>query len=188
MSLQRYLAVVECYSKNISKLVEKFNLFYTLPKAETHISITTKLKENFLSANKALNSAWELALKQLFPRKQLVFKTDASFRSAGFAFKNPDEASYSCVFYRWLRIFSEFAVRIYLRWLYKNESRNECVFVTVDIKFCIGNLLRKKLFFCLSGSSKCVVLFWKTYFRILRFFEFNLRLQNFRAAIIGFLL
>ena len=58
------------------------------------INITSKLKETFDSVNKALSDACELALKQPIPGKQLVLRTDASFRSAGYALMiedNPDQ-------------------------------------------------------------------------------------------------
>ena len=63
-------------------------------KAEVPINITSEMKKNFESVNKALSDAWELALKQPIPGKQLVLMTDASFRSAGYALMiedNPDQ-------------------------------------------------------------------------------------------------
>ena len=58
------------------------------------INITSELKETFDSVNKALSDACELALKQPIPGKKLVLMTDASFRSAGYAFiidDNPNQ-------------------------------------------------------------------------------------------------
>ena len=52
------------------------------------------MKETFDSVNKALSDACQLALKQPIPGKKLVLMTDASFRSAGYAFMvedNPDQ-------------------------------------------------------------------------------------------------
>ena len=75
-------------------MAEKLNPFYKLLEAEVPIKITSELKENFDSANKALSDACQLALKQPFPGKQLVLMTDASFRSAGYAHMiedNPDQ-------------------------------------------------------------------------------------------------
>ena len=71
-------------------MTEKLNLFYKLLKTEVPINITSKLKEIFDSINKALSDAGELALKQPIPGKQLVLRTDASFKSAGYAFRNED--------------------------------------------------------------------------------------------------
>ena len=58
------------------------------------INITSELKETFDSVNKALSDACELALKQPIAGNQLVLRTDASFRSAGYALMtedNPDQ-------------------------------------------------------------------------------------------------
>ena len=66
-------------------MVEKLNSFYRLIKAETPIKFKSKLKRTFDSVNKALADAFELALKQPIPGKQLVLMTDASSRCAGFA-------------------------------------------------------------------------------------------------------
>ena len=66
--------------------------------AENPINITSVLKENFDSVNKTLSDACQLALKQAIPGKQLVLMTDASFRSAGYAFlieDNPDQKNQS---------------------------------------------------------------------------------------------
>ena len=52
------------------------------------------MKETFDSVTKALSDACELALKQPIPGKQLVLMTNASSRSAGYAFvieDNPDQ-------------------------------------------------------------------------------------------------
>ena len=75
-------------------MAEKLNPFYKLLKTEVPINITSELKETFDSVNKALSDACALALKQPIPGKQLVLKTDASFRSAGYALMiedNPDQ-------------------------------------------------------------------------------------------------
>ena len=75
-------------------MVEKRNPFYKLLKPGVPINITSELKEIFVSVNKALSDACELALKQPIPGKQLVLMTDASFRSAGYALmteNNPDK-------------------------------------------------------------------------------------------------
>ena len=56
--------------------------------------ITSELKETFDSVNRALSDACQLALTQTTPVKQLVLKTDTSFRSAGYALMiedNPDQ-------------------------------------------------------------------------------------------------
>ena len=66
-------------------MAEKPNPFYKLLKTEVPINITSELKETFDSVKKALSDSCELALKQPIPGKQLVLKTDASFRSAGYA-------------------------------------------------------------------------------------------------------
>ena len=92
--LQRYLGFVNYYKKYILRMAEKLNPFYELLKREVHINITSELKEDFDSINKALNDACELALKQPNPGKQLVLMTDASFRSSGYALMiedNPDQ-------------------------------------------------------------------------------------------------
>ena len=71
------------------------NLIYSVNcKTEVPINITSELKELVDSVNKALSGACELALKQPILGKQLVFMTDASFRSAGYALiieDNPDQ-------------------------------------------------------------------------------------------------
>ena len=92
--LQRYLGFVTYYRNFIPRMAENLNPFYKLLKAEIPINITSELKETFDSVNKALSDACELALKQLFPGKQLVLMTDASFRSAGYALMiedNPEQ-------------------------------------------------------------------------------------------------
>ena len=71
-------------------MAEKLNPFYKMPKMEVPINITSELKETFVSVNKALNDACQLVLKQPIPGKQLVLMTDASFRSAGYAFMIED--------------------------------------------------------------------------------------------------
>ena len=79
-------------------MAEKFNPFYKLLKTEVPINITSELKEIFHSVNKALSDAFELALKQPIPGKQLALMRDASFRSAGYALMiedNPDQKTQS---------------------------------------------------------------------------------------------
>ena len=74
-------------------MAEKNNPFHKLLKTEVPINITSELKETFLSVNKALSNACELALKQPIPSKQLVLMTDTSFTSVGCALvteDNPD--------------------------------------------------------------------------------------------------
>ena len=76
-------------------MAEKPNSFYILLRAEVPINITSELKENFDSVNKAQSDACELALKQPIPDKQLVLVTDVSFRSTGYALMiedNPDQS------------------------------------------------------------------------------------------------
>ena len=93
-ALQRYLGFVNYYRNYIPRMAEKLNPFYKLLKTEVPINITSDLKETFDSANTALSNACELALKQPIPGKQLVLMTDASFRSAEYAFMiedNPDQ-------------------------------------------------------------------------------------------------
>ena len=93
-ALQRYLGFVNYYRNYIPRMAEKLNPFYKLLKTGVPINITSNLKETFDSVNKALSDAFELALKQPIPGKQLVVMTDASFRSAGYAQMiedNPDQ-------------------------------------------------------------------------------------------------
>ena len=93
-ALQRYLGFVNYYRIYIPGMAEKLNPFYKLLKTEVPINITSELKETFDSVNKALSDAFELALKQPIPGKQLVLMTDASFKSAGYALMiedNPDQ-------------------------------------------------------------------------------------------------
>ena len=66
-------------------ITEKPNPFSKLLKAEMPINITSELKETFDSVNKALSDACELALKQPIAGKQLILRTDSSFRSARYA-------------------------------------------------------------------------------------------------------
>ena len=75
-------------------MAEKPNPFYKLLRTEVPINITSELKETFESFNKTLSDACQLALKQPIPGKQLVFMTDTSFRTAGYALMiedNPDQ-------------------------------------------------------------------------------------------------
>ena len=91
--MQRDLGFVIYYRKYNPRMAETLNPFYKLLKAEVQINITSELKETFDSVIKALTDACQLALKQPIPGKQLVLMTDASFRSAGYAFMiehNPD--------------------------------------------------------------------------------------------------
>ena len=84
-ALQRYVGFVK-YNRNvIPRMAEKLNPFYKLLKTEVPINITSELKETFDSVNRALKDACELPLKQPIPGKQLVLRTDASFRSAVYA-------------------------------------------------------------------------------------------------------
>ena len=74
-------------------MAQKLNPYYKLLKTKVPINITSELKETFDSVNKVLSDAFELALKQPIPGKQVVVMTDASFRSAGYALvieDNPD--------------------------------------------------------------------------------------------------
>ena len=93
-ALQRYLGFVNFYRNYIHRMAEKLNPFYKLLKAEVPINITSGLRETFDSVNKALSDARQLALKQPIPGKQLVLRTDASFRIAGYPLMiedNPDQ-------------------------------------------------------------------------------------------------
>ena len=75
-------------------MAEKHNPFHKWLKTEVPIIITSELKETFDSVNKALGDAYELALKQPIPGKQLVLMMVDSFRSAGYALMigdNPDQ-------------------------------------------------------------------------------------------------
>ena len=75
-------------------MAEKLNPFYILLKTEVPINNTSELEEAFDSVNKALSDACQLALKQPILGKQIVLRTDASFRSAGYALMiedNPDQ-------------------------------------------------------------------------------------------------
>ena len=75
-------------------MAEKFNPFYKLLKTEVPINIKSELKEIFDSFNKVLSDAYDSALKQPIPGKQLVLMMDASFRSAAYALMvedNPDD-------------------------------------------------------------------------------------------------
>ena len=93
-ALMRYVGFVNYYSNYIPRIAEKLNPFYKLLKMEVPIIIRSELKETIDSVKKALGDACELALKQPIPGKQLVLKTDASFRSAGYALMieyNPDQ-------------------------------------------------------------------------------------------------
>ena len=92
-ALQRYLGFVNYCRSYFPKMTEKPNLFYKLTKTEVSIKIRSELKETFDTVNKAFSDAFELALKQPIPGKQLVLMTDASFKSAGYALMmkgNPD--------------------------------------------------------------------------------------------------
>ena len=94
-ALQRYLGFVNYYKNDFPRMVERLNPFYNFLKAVVPITITSELKKKtFDSVNKALSDACQLALKQPIPGKQLVLRTDASFRSASYALMiedNPDQ-------------------------------------------------------------------------------------------------
>ena len=81
--------------KNLnSGMTEKLNPLYKLLQAQTPINITSDLKDTFDSVNKALTDACQLAFKQPIPGKQLVLRTDVSFRSTSYALMiehNPDQ-------------------------------------------------------------------------------------------------
>ena len=89
-ALHRYLRFVNYSSYWIPRMVEKLDLLYKILNAEIPINITSELKKNFDSVNKALNDACQLALKQPNPWKQLVLTTDVSFRSAGYTLMTED--------------------------------------------------------------------------------------------------
>ena len=75
-------------------MAEKLNPFYKLLQTEVPLNITSELKETFNTVNRVLSDAFELALKQPIPGKQLILMTDASFRKAGYALMiedNPDQ-------------------------------------------------------------------------------------------------
>ena len=65
-------------------MAEKFSPFYILLKTEVAIKDTSELKETFDSVNKALSDDRLLAIRKPIRGKQLVLKTDASFKSAGY--------------------------------------------------------------------------------------------------------
>ena len=88
--MQRYLGFVN-YNKNwFPRIAENLKSFHKLWKAAVPINITKELKEVFDTLNKVLSDASELALKQTIPGKQLIWMTDAIFRSAGYALKIED--------------------------------------------------------------------------------------------------
>ena len=84
-TIKRYLGFVNYYRNYIPRMAEKLHPFYKLLKTEVPINITSELKDTFDSVNKDLSDAFELALKQPIPGKQLVLMMDAGFRSAGYA-------------------------------------------------------------------------------------------------------
>ena len=93
-SIQRYLGFVNYYRNDIPRNAEKLNPFYKLLKTEVPINFTSELKETFESVKTALSNVCHLALKQPIPGKQLVLRTDASFRSTRYALMiadNPDQ-------------------------------------------------------------------------------------------------
>ena len=97
-ALQQHLGFVNYYRRYIFRMVEKFNPFYKMVRTEVPINIKSDLEEIFDSVNKALDDAYQLALKQLIPGKQLVSGTDAGCRSAGYALMiedNPDQKKQS---------------------------------------------------------------------------------------------
>ena len=63
---------------------------------EVLINITSQLKKFFDPVKKTRRDAWELALKQPIPGKQLVLMTDATFRNAGFALMIEDNPNQKC--------------------------------------------------------------------------------------------
>ena len=80
----------EKYKNFIPRKAEKLNPLCKLLKAEFTINITSELKETFDSVFKGLSDAFKLALKQPIQWKLLLLMTDASFRSAGYAFMIED--------------------------------------------------------------------------------------------------
>ena len=72
----------------------ELNPFYKLLKSEKPYIITSELEKTFDSVNKLFSDAWECALKPPLPGKQLIWMSDASFRSVGYALMtedNPDQ-------------------------------------------------------------------------------------------------
>ena len=84
-ALKWYLGFVNYYKNYIPRMAEKLNPFNKLLKTEVPINIMSELKATFDSVNKTLSDACELTLRQPIPGKQLVWMTNASFRSAGYA-------------------------------------------------------------------------------------------------------
>ena len=84
-ALQRYLGFANYYINYIPRMAEKLSFFYKLLKAEVPINKTSEIKETFDSINNTLSDAFETPLKHPMPGKQLVWMTDASLRSAGYA-------------------------------------------------------------------------------------------------------
>ena len=81
--LQRYLEFTNYYRNYIPTMAEKLNPFHKLLKTEVPTKRTSELNVTFYSVNKPISNACELALKQPIPGKQLVSRTDVSFRTAG---------------------------------------------------------------------------------------------------------
>ena len=97
-ALQRYLGIVNYYRNYFFRQAEKLNPFCKLLKTEVPINTTSELKQTFDSVKKTLRDAWQLALKQPIPGKQLALMTDASIKSAGYALMiedNPDQKKQS---------------------------------------------------------------------------------------------
>ena len=74
-------------------MAEKLNKSYQVLIAEVKINITSELTKDFESVGKTLSDAYELALRQTIPRKQLALKMDVIFSCTGYALMiegNPD--------------------------------------------------------------------------------------------------
>ena len=89
-AIRRHLGIVNYYRKYFPRMAEKLNPLYKLLKIEVSNKFAWQLKETFDSVEKALIDDCEFALKLPIPGKQLVLRTDASFRSAGCALKIED--------------------------------------------------------------------------------------------------
>ena len=84
-ALQRCLGFVNCNMNYIPRIAEKLKPLYKLLKTDVPINITSELKEFFDTVLIALSDACEFSIKDPIPGKQLVLRTDASFRSARYA-------------------------------------------------------------------------------------------------------
>ena len=85
-AVEPYLGYVNYYKNYIPRMSKKINPFYKLLKAEVPINIPSELIKNLDSANKALNDACQLPLKQPIPGEHIVLMTTASFTSDGYVF------------------------------------------------------------------------------------------------------